>query len=60
MSIAPVSGVGSGTPPAPAAKPEATEVPGAPDRDHDSDDSGPKALASLATPPVRGSVDVKA
>jgi hypothetical protein len=61
MSIAPVSGIGSGTPPpAPVAQPDATDAPGAAERDGDGDDSGAKAPAALTTPALRGRLDIKA
>jgi hypothetical protein len=57
MSIGPVAGVGS-VPGAPAAvKPEAKEIPGAPDHDGDSDDGA--GAAKVAKAPVAGHVNVK-
>jgi len=58
MSINPVAGATGAPAQAPAAaKPESAEVPGAPDRDGDSDDSKAAAPAGKIT---AGHVNIKA
>ncbi len=60
MSIAPIGGVTPTHSHVAASKPEASEVPGAPDHDGDSDDAGAKvAAASASGAKAAGRVDVK-
>jgi hypothetical protein len=66
MSITPVGGAAapaqSHAAPASTAKPEATEIPGAPDHDSDADNGSAHALAQAATPAkiTPGQINLKA
>lgn len=58
MSISPVTGAGAPhahQAPATTPKPESSEVPGAPEHDHDSDDGAARPATAAS-----GRVDVKA
>jgi len=57
MSISPIAGTGSVQHTAPP-KPESSEAPGAPDRDHDADNAPKAAPAKRAS--AAGRVDIKA
>lgn len=61
MNIGPIGGAAA-TPSAAISKPESTEVPGAPDHDHDGDDSpaGATTGAVAVSAPKLGRVDVTA
>jgi len=60
MSIAPIGGVSPAHSHIAAGKPEASEVPGAPDHDGDSDNAGAKVIAaSTSSAKAAGRVDVK-